>query len=71
MLAKSWQGLSKSIPRANKPVPKGVHALPTYPFPVDRRTYDSSIQVLLDAVRKARIGETEKTEALKRLAANS
>src|SRR5205814_21849 len=38
------------------------------PHPVDRRTYDTSIEVLTDAVRKARVGHTEKTEALKRLA---
>ncbi len=39
-----------------------------HPFPVDRDTYDKSISVLLDAVRKARMGYTEKTDALKRLA---
>jgi hypothetical protein len=38
------------------------------PFPVDRKTYDTSIEVLTDAVRKARIGDSEKTDALKRLA---
>jgi len=38
------------------------------PFPVDRETYDHSISVLLDAVRKARLGHTEKNEALRRLA---
>jgi hypothetical protein len=38
------------------------------PHPVDRPTYDTSIAVLTDAVRKARVGETEKSEALKRLA---
>ena len=38
------------------------------PFPVDRETYDRSIAVLTDAVRKARVGNTEKTEALRRLA---
>jgi hypothetical protein len=38
------------------------------PHPVDRPTYDTSIDVLTDAVRKARVGETEKTDALKRLA---
>ena len=38
------------------------------PHPVDRPTYDTSIAVLTDAVRKARVGETEKTDALKRLA---
>ena len=39
-----------------------------FPFPVDRRTYDRSTHVLLEAVRKARVGETDKAEALKRLA---
>ena len=38
------------------------------PFPVDRTSYDRSIQVLLEAVRKAHLGETEKADALKRLA---
>jgi hypothetical protein len=38
------------------------------PHPVDRPTYDTSIEVLTDAVRKARVGDTEKTDALKRLA---
>ena len=40
-----------------------------HPFPVDRATYDRSIQVLTEAVRKARLGQTDKTDALKRLAA--
>ena len=38
------------------------------PHPVDRRTYDTSIDVLTEAVRKARVGDTEKTDALTRLA---
>jgi uncharacterized protein len=38
------------------------------PHPVDRVTYDKSVAVLTDAVRKSRVGETEKTAALKRLA---
>jgi hypothetical protein len=38
------------------------------PFPVDRETYDKSIEVLTDAVRKARVGATEKADAFKRLA---
>ena len=38
------------------------------PFPVDRSTYDRSIAVLTDAVRKARVGDSLKTEALRRLA---
>ena len=39
-----------------------------FPFPVDRKTYDRNIAVLSDAVRRARIGETAKTDALRRLA---
>jgi hypothetical protein len=38
------------------------------PFPVDRETYDRSIEVLTEAVRKARVGDPVKTEALRRLA---
>ncbi|HID22812.1 MAG TPA: DUF763 domain-containing protein [Planctomycetaceae bacterium] len=38
------------------------------PFPVDRRSYDRNIAVLLDAVRRARMGQNEKVQALKRLA---
>jgi hypothetical protein len=41
-----------------------------HPHPVDRETYDKSIEVLTDAVRRARIGDTDKTAALKRLAAH-
>jgi len=37
------------------------------PHPVDRTTYDTSIAVLTDAVRKARVGDSEKTSALRRL----
>jgi hypothetical protein len=39
-----------------------------HPFPVDRETYDRNIAILLDAVRKARLGDAEKTDALRRLA---
>ena len=39
-----------------------------YPFPVDRDTYDRSIEVLREAVNKARIGDREKLDALRRLA---
>ena len=38
-----------------------------YPFPVDRQTYDRSIQLLAQAVQKARVDNTEKREALRRL----
>jgi len=37
------------------------------PFPVDRATYDRNIAVLTDAVRRARLGENEKFDALRRL----
>ncbi len=39
-----------------------------HPFPIDRRLYDQDIAVVTDAVRKARLGRTEKVEALRRLA---
>jgi hypothetical protein len=38
------------------------------PFPVDRDTYDRNIVVLTDAVRRARLDENEKFDALRRLA---
>ena len=37
------------------------------PFPVDRATYDRNISVLTDAVRRARIDDNEKVNALRRL----
>jgi hypothetical protein len=40
-----------------------------HPFPVDRATYDHSIAWLRDAVARARLGETERVQALKRLSA--
>jgi len=39
-----------------------------HPYPVDRKTYDKSIEVLEKAVRRARVGELDKVNALKRLA---
>jgi hypothetical protein len=39
------------------------------PFPVDRATYDATIESLRRAVAEARAGRTEKVQALKRLAA--
>ncbi len=38
------------------------------PFPVDRETYDRSISVLTDAVYRAKLGENDKFQALRRLA---
>ena len=38
------------------------------PYPVDRETYDRNIAVLSDAVRRARVGENDKFNALRRLA---
>lgn len=37
------------------------------PYPVNRKTYDSSITLLHDAIQKAKIEEREKIEAIKRL----
>ena len=39
------------------------------PFPVDRTTYDKTIQVLRDALNKAHVGRSEKVAAFRRLAA--
>jgi hypothetical protein len=38
-----------------------------HPFPVDRQTYDQSIQLLKDAVQRAKVGERDRLEAIKRL----
>jgi hypothetical protein len=38
-----------------------------YPYPVDKRTYDKSIQFLTQALEKAKIGDKEKLEAFRRL----
>ncbi len=38
-----------------------------YPFPVDKYTYDQSIEILRSAVEKAKIGEIERLHVLKRL----
>lgn len=40
-----------------------------HPYPVDRRVYDRSIAVLEKALAEAKIGRSEKMQALKRLAA--
>jgi hypothetical protein len=38
-----------------------------HPYPVDRDTYDRTVAVLEGAVRKARLGQTDRLEALRRL----
>lgn len=38
-----------------------------YPYPVNREQYDKSIEVLRKAVNQAKIGRTEKLEAIRRL----
>jgi len=37
------------------------------PYPVDRKTYDRSIELLSRAIQKARLGLSEKNEALRQL----
>jgi hypothetical protein len=37
------------------------------PYPVDRKNYDHSIQVLKSAVEKARIGDKDRLDAIRRL----
>jgi hypothetical protein len=38
------------------------------PYPVDRATYDRTIEVLHDALNRAKVERSEKLHALKRLA---
>ncbi|HIC92041.1 MAG TPA: DUF763 domain-containing protein [Syntrophaceae bacterium] len=38
-----------------------------HPYPVDRKVYDRSIEILHKAISKARVGDREKLSALKRL----
>jgi hypothetical protein len=42
-----------------------------HPFPVDRTLYDQTVDVLRTAIEKARVGDQEKVEAIKRLSAFS
>jgi hypothetical protein len=39
-----------------------------HPYPVDRATYDGSVEWLRDAVARARLGRSERADALRRLA---
>ena len=38
-----------------------------YPYPVDRKTYDETIHLLSQAVRRAKMGDTERLDGLRRL----
>ena len=38
-----------------------------YPYPVDRNTYDSSVDFLSKAIRQAKLGRSEKLDALRRI----
>ncbi len=38
-----------------------------HPYPVDRKTYDRTIEVLSAALESAKVGDREKMEALRRL----
>lgn len=38
-----------------------------HPYPVDRKVYDKTIEVLRGAIEKARVGDREKLEAIRRL----
>lgn len=40
-----------------------------HPYPVDRKTYDSSIQFLVQALDKAKIGDRDKLDAFRRMRA--
>ena len=41
-----------------------------YPYPVGRKSYDTSIEILKDAISLAKTDDREKTEAIKRLGYN-
>jgi hypothetical protein len=38
-----------------------------YPYPVDRKTYDKTIEVMKKAIESARVGNRDKIDAVKRL----
>ena len=38
-----------------------------HPYPVDRKVYDQTIEVLKGAIDKAKVGDREKMEAIRRL----
>ena len=38
-----------------------------HPYPVDRKAYDETIEALASALERARVGDREKMEAIKRL----
>jgi hypothetical protein len=38
-----------------------------HPYPVDRKAYDKTIEVLRGAIEKARVGDREKIDAIRRL----
>ncbi len=38
-----------------------------HPFPVNKRVYDRSISILKEALENSKIGEKQRTEAIKRL----
>ena len=37
------------------------------PYPVDRKSYDETIEILENAVKQARVGSKDKLNAVKRL----
>jgi len=39
-----------------------------YPYPVDRELYDRNVEILRKAVAQAKLGRTERLDALHRLA---
>ena len=55
------------------PTRTGTANLPSHggkdgiPYPVDRKTYDQSIELLSRAIRKTKLGLSEQTSALNRL----
>ena len=38
-----------------------------HPYPVDKETYDGSIEILRKALKQSKVGNSEKMDAIKRL----
>ena len=38
-----------------------------YPYPVDRKTYDGTVEFMPGALKRAKIGDSERLQAMKRL----
>jgi hypothetical protein len=66
------QGVGAKTLRALSLISELVYEVPIsgkdgYPYPVDRKTYDKSIEILHQALEKAKLNDTDRIAALRRL----